>query len=190
MSNAFVSPPASLRFMVKVLTRRQWRANAATAVQPHLLSDEVLLRIVQAASVERVWSLALTELLFVSVLIKGICHFPSKVVLLEILIFLFLAQIVASRLTRYRSIFVTDQRILVFDSGYLARNPTKRLLRELPPAEATEIPSKRWRRFVSMGEVLYFLGSSEYVRAGLVTPERIALSSQLCADEGNQRTDD
>lgn len=161
-----------------------------TAVQPHLLFDEDLLRIVQAASVERAWSLALTELIFVSVLIKGIFHFPSKVVLLEIFILLVLGQMVASRLTRYRSIFVTDQRILVFDSGSLARNPTKRLLRELPSTRATEIPSKRWRRFISMGEVLYFLGSSEYVRAGLVTPARITLSSQLCAEEGNQRTND
>ncbi|MHB1210371.1 MAG: hypothetical protein ACYC1I_11805 [Acidimicrobiales bacterium] len=176
--------------MARASTGRQWGTNAQSEVQPHLHSDEVLLRIVQAASVGRVWWLALIELFYVSTGIRGIFHFPSKAVAIGMIVVIFFAGCAALRLTRFRNIVVTDQRILVFDAGFWARHPTKRLLREFAPIRATEIPSKRWRRFVSMGEALYFLGSWEFVRAGLVTSDRIAGSKLLSAGEGRQGIND
>lgn len=176
--------------MTRVLTRRQWRTNAESAVQPYLHSDEVLLRIVQAASVGHVWSMALIELLCVSVFIRGIFHFPSKILSIAMIIVIFLAENAAMILTRYRNLVVTDQRILVFDSGVWARRPTKRLLSELPLIPATAIPSRRWRRFVSMGEALYFLESWEFVRAGLVASDRVTRTPELSSREEQQSTND
>jgi hypothetical protein len=162
--------PAVMRSMRLTFTRRQWRSSAVSAVRPHLRSDEALLRIVRAASVGRVWSLASTELMFILTIAGNLAHFLSRTVGLLLVTTLLLASEVALLLTKHRSIFVTNERILMFDSGYLAREPTKRLVRESIPDGATDIPAKRWRRFTSLGEPLYFLASEQFNRAEVVGP--------------------
>jgi hypothetical protein len=148
-----------------------------SAVRPYLRSDEILMRIVRAASVGRVWSLVLSELVAIVVIARGFAHFPSRTVGLLIVIPVALASEVAFFLTKYRSVFVTNQRILVFDSGRWGAKPTKRLVRELLPDGATDKPAKRWKRFNSLAEPLYFLGSEEFGGSEVVGPEPATLKS-------------
>lgn len=167
--------PVRLCSVRHVFTRSQLRFVSASAVRPYLRSDEVLIRIVRAASVGRVWTLASTELVAILVIAKILTHFPSRSVGLVFVITVAIAGEVATVLTKHRSSFVTNQRILVFDSGRRGAKPTKRLVRELLPAGAIDVPAKRWKRFTSFGEPLYFLGSDEFGRTEVVGPEPVSL---------------
>lgn len=158
-----------------VFTRHQLRFVSVSAIRPYLRSDEALLRIVRAASVGRVWTLVSTELVAIFVIAKTLTHFPSRTVGLVLVITVAVAGEAATILTKHRSSFVTNQRILIFDSGRRGAKPTKRLVRELFPAGAVDIPARRWKRFTSFGEPLYFLGSDEFGRTEVVGPESVSL---------------
>lgn len=150
--------------MSPVITRRKWLAKAASDVHPHLRSNEVLAQIVEAQSVQGVWSLVLFELFWVLLIMSRIAHFPGATTL-WVAIPLIVANAVTTIMTRHRSIFVTNERILVFDSGFLATKSVKRLVRVVSVDRAIDIPSRRWKRFSSMGEVLYLRGATILPRA-------------------------
>lgn len=149
--------------MSPVITRRKWLAKAASDVHPHLRSNEVLAQIVEAQSVQGVWALALFELFWVLLIMSRIAHLGATI--LWVAIPLIVANAVTTIMTRHRSIFVTNERILVFDSGFLATKSVKRLVREVSVDRAIDIPSRRWKRFSSMGEVLYLRGATILPRA-------------------------
>jgi hypothetical protein len=152
----------SVTHVRRSFTHRQRRAADVSNARAYLRDGERLVRVVHAATVARLWSLASVELIGVLLLTRLITHFPSRVVGFVVVLAAALFGQVALHVTRWREIFVTSERVLVCDERQFSATSPVDALYEGAPTDLAATHFARWRRFALHGEHLYFLSSYEF----------------------------
>ncbi|MGA2294749.1 MAG: hypothetical protein ABSG24_05940 [Acidimicrobiales bacterium] len=121
----------------------------------YLKPDEVVSRVVAAQTVSQVLLLLPMAVMVVGFILARIYFHGSKDFVVAGLVVLFLLFLFIANKVEYRYAIVSDQGVTLVDGGYFGTDPGARLIGRFPGEAASNIPTKKLKRFDVLGERLY-----------------------------------